>query len=50
MQDQIFEGSQNEMELQLKLGLNFTSKKLTCKNVTKYSVYNLSVNVKTPKQ
>lgn len=44
MQDQIFEGSQSEMDLQLKLALNFLPLNILpvrlIKNVTKHSDYN----------
>lgn len=54
MQDQIFEGSQREMDLQLKLGLNFLPLNILLvrliKNIAKYSVYNLSIWKKTSKQ
>lgn len=53
-EDQIFEGSQSETDLQLKLDINILPLNILpvrlIKNVTKYSVYNLSVNLKKPKQ
>lgn len=53
MQDQIFEGSQSEMDLQLKLALNFLPLNILpvrlIKNVTKHSAYNLPVNLKQNK-
>lgn len=53
-EDQIFERSQSEIDLQLKLDINILPLNILLvrliKNVTKYSVYTLSVNLKKLKK